>query len=109
MVPSASMLISVIWPADEPFWVFDDVAEGEAKPVRFAAPVASTMSQTMVLAAAPFAQAGDVIVTSAGAPPLTPVAGSRRPEASKASAPVESGVRVPGVPPTTSSPATSTE
>jgi len=55
------------WPAAEPFWLIDEVADGEAKLVRIAlAPAAGTTSHVIAFGVAPFAHvAGPGIVMSA--------------------------------------------
>jgi hypothetical protein len=71
------MLMLSIMPAAAPFWLFDEVADGDAYPVSDTTPFASTMSHEIGLACAPVVQAGVVKLRSATAgavPP--PVAGA---------------------------------
>src|SRR5688572_1699252 len=74
--PSAVMLMLSIMPAAEPFWLLDDVAEGDAKPVSDTAPLASTRSQVIVAACAPLVHAGVLKVKSAIAGAVPPPAAS---------------------------------
>src|SRR5690349_20870505 len=60
IVPSLPILRMSTRPAGVPFWVFDEVALGDAYPVSEAVPLSSATSQLIVLAEAPFAKAGDV-------------------------------------------------
>src|SRR6188472_1466946 len=69
--PSTLMLMLSILPAAAPFWTFDAVADGDAKPVSCTTSLSSTMSHVMLAEVAPLAQAGASNVTSvtAGAVP----------------------------------------
>src|SRR5262245_56985552 len=97
--PSGLMRMLATDCAGDPFCVTDEVAEGPANPVSVPTPLASTMSQSKLVDAAPLAHAGLVMVTSA--------AGEvRRPLASNATDPLAIGNGVPAVPPLTSSPGT---
>src|SRR6478735_3787155 len=98
IVPSLPMLSRSRRPAGVPFCVFDDVALGDANPVNEAVALASTTFQVSVLAAAPFANAGDVNWIGAIGPgvavppPVDPVPGVidwRTPLLSNASVPEE--------------------
>ena len=71
-------------------------------------PFASMMSQVIELAAAPLVQVGVVMVTSAGAPALMPVAASSLPVESNFTVPVATENGVPAVPPVISAPGTVT-
>src|SRR5262245_35741660 len=97
-------MLSIV-PGAAPFCRMDDVAEAVAKPVSVKLPFGSTMFHDNELAAAPSVQVGVVMVTSAGAPPLTDVSW---PVGPNASVPVATENGVPAVPPVTSAPGTVT-
>src|SRR5690349_16005851 len=103
IVPSALMLMLSTLPAAAPFCAIDEVADGDAKPVIVGVLLASIRSQFHALAAAPFRQVGVLMVTSAGAAPLTVVSW---PVALNTSEPVPTWNGVPAVPPVMSSPGT---
>src|SRR6188508_1938019 len=88
------MLMLSILPAAAPFWLFDAVADGDAKPVSCTTSFASTRSHVMSAEAAPFAHTGAVKVTSvtAGATP-PPAAGPVG--VNVATCPSPSNVRLP--------------
>src|SRR5215207_311753 len=99
------MLMLSTMPGAEPFWLIDEVADVEAKPVIVVSPLVLTMSHDNALAAAPFFHVGVVMATSAGTAPLI-VANS--PAASNTTAPVFTENGVPAVPPVISAPGTVT-
>src|SRR5688572_25131845 len=68
------MMTLSTWPAAVPFWLIDEVAEGDAKLVRIGlAPASGTTSQVMAFGVAPLAQvAGPGIVMSAAGAVSTP-------------------------------------
>src|SRR6478672_4376843 len=103
--PSAAMLMLVTLPAADPFCVIEEVADGDAKPVRngLLLLAASTTAQFNVLAVAPLVQAGVVIATLAGAAPST---STSTPLPSNDRLPVARLDGVPAVPPDTSPPST---
>src|SRR5262245_20540628 len=68
IAPSDVMMMLSAVPAADPFWLFDEVAEGAVNPVSEPTWLASTMSQVIVAACAPFAHTGAVNVTSASGP-----------------------------------------
>ena len=69
------MLMLSILPAAAPFWLFDAVADGDAKPVSCTTSLSSTRSHVMAADVAPLAQAGAVNVTSATAGAAPPPVG----------------------------------
>src|SRR5262245_28455902 len=101
--PSALIEMLVTVPAGIPFWVIDDVAEGDANPVSSGLLLALRTFQLRALAVAPLVQAGVVIATFAGAPPST---ATSVPVPSNERLPVASWNGVPAVPPVTSAPST---
>src|SRR5262245_40524209 len=101
IVPSEAITMLSIVPGAAPFCRMDDVAEAVAKPVSVKLPFGSTMFQDNELAAAPSVHVGVVMVTSAGAPPLTDVS---CPVGPNPNVPAATGNGVPAVPPVTSAP-----